>query len=82
MNDGDPCPDLQQTFACQDPVPSSLQNQRLTWGDNSGKYQGCYGGTCGKNSWVKSQAIGGMSGAKNGQMFTTNPNGMVMSNGQ
>lgn len=81
LNGGAACPSLSQTIGCQDPQPV-VQNQRLTWGDNSGRYLGCYGGTCSTNSWVKSQAMGGVAGAKNGQTWTYNPNNTITSNGQ
>ena len=81
LNGGAACPGLQQQIGCQDPLPR-VQNQRIQWGDNSGRYLGCYGGTCTKGSWVKSQAIGGISGSKNGQMFTYNSNNTITSGGQ
>ena len=81
LNGGAGCPSLSQDIGCQDPQPV-LRNQRLTWGNNSGRYLGCYGGTCSTNSWVKSQAIGGVAGAKNGQTWTYNSNNTITSNGQ
>ena len=81
LNGGAACGDLSATQACQDPVPS-LNNQRLTWGNDSGRYLGCYGGQCNKGSWVKSQAMGGVAGAKNGQTWSYNSNNTITSNGQ